>query len=350
LPLFVWAQGILSGPIVPCGTELNPSPCTFCDIFVIIQKLIEFITAGIIVLAVIFVAVGGINILTSAGSPDKVDLGKRMIKYTVIGIVIALLSWVIINEILIAVSGSVAGERVGKIFDWPWNQIQCVGGGTTPIEQIYTFCHLQYRGRTDPMIASFDTEDDCRQECRRSCDTVVPRADCEAWCCLDSDRSGEDNVCTPTAGEWCKSTPAPSGSNLWKIGGPMRTTQFTDASPALVNLINCMYGRNSTFVITAISSSYICDNLTCNPLVSGCGHIAIPSCHFGGANCTGKSYAVDFSATTPLQCDVIRSAAKYCNSNAWVNWETDHVHVSLNRQASCGCAEVGVDGAPCPSP
>jgi len=339
--MFVSAQGRLSGPIVPCGRE-GQNPCTLCDIFVMIQTIIDFVTAGLFVLAGIFVAVGGVRILASAGSPEHVEAGKKMITYAITGIVIALLSWVILNMLFLGLFGEQRGY-----FQWPWNKIQCVGGGTTPIEQIYTFCHLQYRGRTDAMIASFDTEADCQQNCSESCDLVIPRADCEAWCCLASDRSGQDNVCTPTAGEWCTRA-APSGSSSWIIGGPMRTSQFGDAYSVLVSLINCMYGRNSTFVITAISSSYICDNLTCNPLVSGCGHTAIPSCHFGGASCTGQSYAVDFSATTSLQCAVIRDAAKYCNQNAWVNWETNHVHVSLNNQ-TCGCAESG-GGTPCPPP
>lgn len=123
IPFFALA-GNLSGPIVPCG-RTGQNPCTLCDIFVMIQMIIDFVTAGLFVLAGIFVAVGGVRILASAGSPEHVEAGKKMITYAITGIVIALLSWVILNMLFLGLFGE------NKGFQGPWNKIRCVGGGIT---------------------------------------------------------------------------------------------------------------------------------------------------------------------------------------------------------------------------
>lgn len=122
--------GNLKGPLVPCGRS-GQEDCTLCDIFVMLQTIIDFITLGIFIFAPIFIAAGGIMILISADTPDRLNLGKSIIKNAIIGIVIALLAWTMVNELLIALAGSttVGGKKTGKIFDWPWNDIKCEGGG-----------------------------------------------------------------------------------------------------------------------------------------------------------------------------------------------------------------------------
>jgi len=142
--------GNLKGPLVPCGrccekfdvggecikpckdvSSEAAQPCTLCHIFVMLQTIIDFITLGIFIFAPIFIAAGGIWILISADTPDRLNLGKSMIKNAIIGLVIALLAWTMINELLIVLAGSttVEGKKTGTIFKWPWNDIKCEGGG-----------------------------------------------------------------------------------------------------------------------------------------------------------------------------------------------------------------------------
>jgi hypothetical protein len=93
----------------------------------------------------------------------------------------------------------------------------------------------------------------------------------------------------------------------------------------------------SGLTITSISDDKACSG-SCTPSTgSGCSHTA-NSCHYGGSKCTGYSYAVDFA--TNVKCSKIRTAALQCNIGAWVNWEDDHTHVSINN-TNCGCAESG---------
>lgn len=176
-----------------------------------------------------------------------------------------------------------------------------------------------------------------------------------AWACINtcgnSCRLGSFQEPTGCTGEeeedqWCQRD-APAGSEYWVLnpppGGAMEE-QKGDASAQLASFINCMYGKLSNLEINSISSNALCDDPSCDTTQSGvCGHTA-NSCHFGGTNCDGESYAVDFN--TNVSCADIKEAALECDSTAWVNWEDDHTHVSVNGTA-CGCPESG-SGEPCP--
>lgn len=156
-------------------------------------------------------------------------------------------------------------------------------------------------------------------------------------CTLEEPKEEED--------QWCERT-APAGSEDWDLnpppGGAM-DEQKGDASAQLTNFLNCMYDKIPELKINSISSNTLCDNPECDTSESGCGHSA-NSCHYGGTNCTGESYAVDFH--TNIKCSDIEKAAKNCDSTAWVNWEYNHTHVSVNNRA-CGCNE-SAEGNPCP--
>lgn len=55
--------------------------------------------AGLV--AVIFIIIGGINYMTSAGDSSKVEKGKKTIIYAAIGLVICALSFAIVNWVIL---------------------------------------------------------------------------------------------------------------------------------------------------------------------------------------------------------------------------------------------------------
>jgi len=111
LPWQVWA--FLTGPIVPCNDN-----CTLCNFFEMARNIIQFLFELILVIAPVFVVAGGIVILSSAGVPDRVGLGKRIITSAIIGVIIALLAWTVLGTIFNALIG-------GEGFPWAWNEFQC---------------------------------------------------------------------------------------------------------------------------------------------------------------------------------------------------------------------------------
>jgi len=89
--------------IVPCG---NPggSACGISDFFTMLGNIYHFIVFDIATpLAVIALTVGGIMMMISAGSPDLMGKGKKILYAAIIGLALVWGSWLIIDFILKAI-------------------------------------------------------------------------------------------------------------------------------------------------------------------------------------------------------------------------------------------------------
>jgi hypothetical protein len=148
-PLTAGAQGTCNFPpckggLVPCGRQCDDPdteiceacPCTICHFFVLVKRVIDFLVKNIIFpVLVIVVAIGGTILLTSAGNEAKVKEGKSILTSAVIGMVLALAGWLIVNTLVFFLTGEQKGG-VATIFTQPWNKIDCpleckIGGDLT---------------------------------------------------------------------------------------------------------------------------------------------------------------------------------------------------------------------------
>ncbi len=103
------------GGLVPCGPGLEKSSCQFCDLLKLVNKIINFALYKIAIpLSVIFIVYGGFTIMTAGDSPERVKTGRSVIKAAVIGLLIALFAWMIINTILTVLAGQ-------KFEPWKFN-------------------------------------------------------------------------------------------------------------------------------------------------------------------------------------------------------------------------------------
>ncbi|MBU0667498.1 pilin [Patescibacteria group bacterium] len=66
----------------------------------LILTFLNFFLGFLGLLAVVMVIYGGILYVTAAGEQDKLDKGKKIIMYAVVGIVIILLAFALVNTIL----------------------------------------------------------------------------------------------------------------------------------------------------------------------------------------------------------------------------------------------------------
>jgi len=91
--------------LIPCeGVD-----CKFCNLAELIGRVINFGIKLVIPIGVIFIAWGGIEILTAAGSTGKVKKGKDILTAAVIGIIIALSAWLLVHQFLNIITGNVMG-------------------------------------------------------------------------------------------------------------------------------------------------------------------------------------------------------------------------------------------------
>ena len=145
LPSFASAQP----PLVRCGltdsidSEGNPIPrCTFCDLFVMFGRIVNFLFIQIIpVLAALMIAIGGVYYILSQGSPEKLTSAKKLFSSVAIGLLIAYGAWLIVNTFFMIIGITRWGG-----FGGGWWQINCP---TTASYESY-----------EPSVPSMDTLED----------------------------------------------------------------------------------------------------------------------------------------------------------------------------------------------
>lgn len=108
--------------LVPCSVG---SKCRACDLVTLGQNIMQFIIVIAVFLAAVLFAWAGILMVTSAGDTGQVAKAKGMFSSIIIGILIALAGWLIIDTIMKVLYNE------GKSSFGPWNKIQCIS--QTPI-------------------------------------------------------------------------------------------------------------------------------------------------------------------------------------------------------------------------
>lgn len=118
--VFVFFAQFASAALVPCGPGIADNPtCDVCDFFTLIDKIINFVMIDIApALALLLIIVGAIVIITSGGSQTNYDKGKGIIFAAIIGFLIILGSWFIINLVMSFSTGADS-----------WNTINCAAPG-----------------------------------------------------------------------------------------------------------------------------------------------------------------------------------------------------------------------------
>lgn len=100
-------------PVISYGAALTTYNGTGIEGFLAMIRTWFLGFAG--ALAVLFIIIGGIEFIASAGNPQRLEGAKKTLTYAIIGLVIVLLSTVILNL--------VAGDFIGTLFS---------GAGTSP--------------------------------------------------------------------------------------------------------------------------------------------------------------------------------------------------------------------------
>jgi len=90
--------------------------CDFCDALTVTQNIIGYLTELAFVIVIAMIVWGALQMVISAGSSEKFAHGKKGITDAVIGLLVIMATWLIINEFLHIMTGGLA---------IPWDQISC---------------------------------------------------------------------------------------------------------------------------------------------------------------------------------------------------------------------------------
>jgi hypothetical protein len=261
-----------SGSIVP-QTTCPYDALGWGSFFHVVQTLLSLAVYLGVFLAVLLFAYAGFLFVTNPANPGNIDNAKDAIKNALIGLVIILGAWLLINTVLTALgAGSVSS-------------VTSVLSGGDPCVKIT-------QGTTPTTPAT-----------------------------------GTPTPTTPT-------TPTTPSGTVNYVGDAVG--EVGDSSGKLSTMLSCMAGK-TTFQVTSISDHLITDGVKtfaqCDAggQGAGCAH-TVHSCHYGGTSCVGKSYAADIRNQSDNSAVI--AAARACGST-WQGPEADHLHVSIG--ASCGC-------------
>lgn len=118
------------GPLLSC-TASSPSvsgnsslpPCqNICDLLATAQRILYFIiTIAIFIIAPIMFVWGGVLFITSMGSAERIASGRKMITAAVIGVVLVMCSFLIVNTFFY-LAAKFPGSTAGDI---KWSEITC---------------------------------------------------------------------------------------------------------------------------------------------------------------------------------------------------------------------------------
>ena len=88
----------MAAGLVPCGGQ-GENACTFCDFFVMAERIINFLLFTIVPpLAVLFVVIAGAYFILGSGyDPGLVIKGKSILESVAIGLLILYGAWILIN-------------------------------------------------------------------------------------------------------------------------------------------------------------------------------------------------------------------------------------------------------------
>jgi hypothetical protein len=96
--------------------NVYPGGCSLCDGLKVAINIVNDLTAAAIIVTVGMVVFGSIRLMLSAGSEQAVRDARGTITSAVIGLVIVLCGWLIVNTLIHIISGNV---------NFPWAGIQC---------------------------------------------------------------------------------------------------------------------------------------------------------------------------------------------------------------------------------
>lgn len=266
------AQSTGTGFVTCTGTD-----CSACNFVELLNLLIIWLFGIVFVIFAVLMTVAGFGLVTSGGNQSALDAAKTKFSNAIIGILIMMAAWIIVDTLLRGTLAGGAGEITGY---GPWAQVQCMNQ-TTPVEGGGTG-ELPQAGGTPPNPA-------------------IPAA------------------CTDDAALMARYSGSPIGVE----------------APGLRTMISCYLADPAVAAITDRGQLYTVDrshprcsltngNSACGP----CSH-SNNSMHYGRGSGLGAR-AVDFNARGGTESELhTRLRARQAACGGTILFEGDHSHISL---------------------
>jgi Type IV secretion system pilin len=273
--------------------------CSACNVVDMANGLITWLIGILFVVFALLLAIAGVRLVTSGGNHHALDEAKSSFMNAIIGFIIILSAWLIVDTIMRGLVGTSSNpgqiRAQGSVTGWLfWTEVQCQEQEDTPFTEVE---------QEEVEWIQFTPQDNVFNN-PTAIGTVSP-----------------GGIYYPT------SNVSADNSLSYQSG---IAAQRPHASAALESLLRCMGGRlpGNVGQISSISDSRIVNGSKtfAQCWEGGCAHTA-GSCHYGnGYGVIGKSYAADFGDENNAS-DII-GAAYTCGAKAAAVHNGNHVHVT----------------------
>lgn len=329
-----WAQGF-----VPCtGSSFNGGvACTECHFIQMGNTVLKWLIGVLFVVFAVVAAMGGFGLVTSGGNPEAKSAAKQKLVNALVGILIVLAAWLLVDTII----RGLLSDGSGKINGTFWYEVECGSqivsewpspDSTAAVTGTYGFQAFTYDAANSCTIGhsgSYPTQ--------AACEAAVAAVEASATNFYLS-KQCDDNLATYSKPSWastaaCGTSADPSADGSFSYQ-PGISAQAGHMSPQLSSMLTCMAGivPGSVGVISSISDSLIASGAKtwaqCRLSPKQCAHTPT-SYHYGHSGaCGDKSYAVDFGDEG--NSSVLCAAANSCGTikNCSVH-NGNHVHLEL---------------------
>ncbi len=106
---------IVSAQIVPdCGAG-----CGWDDLIQLAKNILDFIVMLAITASALMFAYAGWLFFSDTGNASNVEKGKKIFGAVVVGLIIVLVAWLVVNTILVTLTGRGLDERVNSVSSVP---------------------------------------------------------------------------------------------------------------------------------------------------------------------------------------------------------------------------------------
>lgn len=124
---FFICEKVLAAGLVPCGTSENPSPCTLCHLIIGFKNIFDYLLGTVLFpLFTLGIVISGVLYMVSSGNKSLVEKAKTAFTYSLMGAVVALTSWLLVNAVLSALGY----KSVGNWWNYTCDTAQTQGPGT----------------------------------------------------------------------------------------------------------------------------------------------------------------------------------------------------------------------------
>jgi len=109
-------------PLVQCGGGPPQPDCTFCDLLELAQRVLHFAMLMAFLVVVVLIVYGGFRWIFSVGKEENIREGQRIITNAIVGLIIILCAWLIVNTAFWFVA------QVGvdpEYYTGTWYNIEC---------------------------------------------------------------------------------------------------------------------------------------------------------------------------------------------------------------------------------